>query len=149
VNHSPSITVVIPLYNGAQFITRSVKSVLGQTYPDFELIVVDDGSKDGGGELVREFKDSRLRLIRQVNAGVSAARNKGIKEGKGRYFAFLDADDEWDVGFLAAAIQLAVAFPRAGIYGTGYRMVYPKGPAVEITAQEVLNGQTTLLVEAV
>jgi glycosyltransferase involved in cell wall biosynthesis len=146
VNLSPSVTVVIPLYNGAEFITRSVKSVLGQTYADFELIVVDDGSKDGGGEIVREFKDSRLRMIRQENAGASAARNKGIDEGKGKYFAFLDADDEWDVGFLDAAIQLATAFPQAGIYGTGYRMIHRKGPVVEITAQEALSGQNTLLV---
>jgi glycosyltransferase involved in cell wall biosynthesis len=146
VNQSPAVSVVIPLYNGADFIKRSVRSVLQQSYADFELIVVDDGSTDCGWELLHELTDGRLRLVHQANAGVSAARNRGIAEGRGRYFGFLDADDEWDAGFLDAAMRLAVMYPQAGIYGTGYRTVYPKGPAVEITAQEARYGQATLLV---
>ena len=146
VNQSPAVTVVIPLYNGAAFIKRSVESVLRQSYADFELIVVDDGSSDAGPKIVREITDVRLRLLQQANAGASAARNRGIAEGRGKYFGFLDADDEWDVGFLDAATRLAVLYPQAGVYGTGYRMVYPKGPAVEITAEERRHGQDSLLV---
>ena len=97
MNNYPLITVIIPLYNGEKYIRRSVESVLAQTYIHFELIVVDDGSTDSGGDVVKQIYDPRLHLKHQINMGVSAARNKGIAEGKGKYFAFLDADDEWNI----------------------------------------------------
>jgi glycosyltransferase involved in cell wall biosynthesis len=146
MNHLPNITVVIPLYNGAQYIRRSVQSVLEQSYTDFELLVVDDGSTDCGGEIVLEFMDPRLRLVRQNNMGVSAARNKGILEGLGNYIAFLDADDEWDIGFLDAVVNLSNNYPQAGIYGTGFRLVFPKGQGVEVTAAGGTGQETSLLV---
>ena len=146
MNHFPKITVVIPLYNGARYIRRSVKSVLEQSHPDFELVVVDDGSTDGGGEVVLGFTDPRLRLVRQENRGVSAARNRGIAEGRGSYVAFLDADDAWDAGFLDAVVHLSYRYPQAGIYATGYRMVFPKGAGVEVTAAEVLHQVSTVLI---
>lgn len=146
MTQDPAVSVVIPLHNGASFIKRSIKSVLQQSYTDFELIVVDDGSTDAGWEILHGIEDERLRRVQQANAGVSAARNRGIAEGRGGYFGLLDADDEWDVGFLDAAMRLAVLYPQAGVYGTGYRMVYPKGPAVEITAEEARYAQNTLLV---
>jgi len=127
---------VIPLYNGQGCIRRSIQSVLGQTYSDFELLVIDDGSTDGGPEIVRTFTDSRIRLIQQENAGASVARNRGIAEARSEYVAFLDADDEWDPPFLDAVVHLSVAYPRAGILATGYRKVFPMGPSVEITVAE-------------
>ncbi len=139
------ITVVIPLFNGARYIRRSVQSVLGQSYTDFELIVVDDGSEDGGAEIVLAFTDPRLRLVRQENQGVSAARNKGIVEGRGQSIAFLDADDAWDCGFLDALVNLSRIYPQAGIYGTGFRMLFPEGPGVEVTAAEAAHQETSLL----
>ncbi len=146
MKHLPLITVVIPLYNGAQYIRRSVQSVLEQSYTDFELVVVDDGSVDRGDDIALEFTDPRLRLVRQENMGVSAARNKGIAESRGKYIAFLDADDEWDALFLDAVVNLTTIYPQTGIYGTGYRMVYPEGPAVEVTAAEARNQQTSVLI---
>lgn len=139
-------SVVIPVYNAAPYIVRALLSVFHQTEQGFEVIVVDDGSTDGGGEIVRAIRDPRLRILRQENAGVSAARNKGIYEAVGEYIAFLDADDEWDPGFLTAVVALSNQYPQAGIFASAYRMVFPKGPSVEITAIEASNQKTSLLI---
>jgi glycosyltransferase involved in cell wall biosynthesis len=144
---NPLISVVIPLYNAAPYIRRSVDSVLKQTYQNFELIVVDDGSKDNSGSLVQAYTDSRLRLVVQDNNGASAARNRGIKEGRGSLIAFLDADDEWGRTFLECVLNLVSLYPQAGIYGTGYRMTFPDGPGVEVTAAESDIQHKTVLIE--
>jgi glycosyltransferase involved in cell wall biosynthesis len=95
-----SVSAIIPLYNKAPYIQRALGSVLAQTFRDFELIVVDDGSTDSGGEIVARCSDPRVRLIRQDNAGPGAARNRGLNEAGGEFVAFLDADDEWLPAFL-------------------------------------------------
>ena len=116
-----TVSVVIPLYNKARHIRRAADSVLAQTHEEFELIVVDDGSTDGGGEVAREITDPRIRLITQENAGEGAARNRGIKEAGYDLVAFLDADDEWLPCFLEAVMRLHTRHPDAGIYATAYR----------------------------
>lgn len=114
------ITVIIPLYNKENTIATALDSVLAQTYQDFEVVVVDDGSSDGGAAVVEQYSDSRIRLIRQANAGVSAARNRGIEEAKGKYVAFLDADDEWMPEFLAEIVALQREFPESRAQATRY-----------------------------
>jgi glycosyltransferase involved in cell wall biosynthesis len=136
---TPLISVIVPLHNAAEYISRSIGSVLTQTYPHFELIVVDDGSTDGGGDIAENPKDSRIRLIRQNNLGVSAARNLGITEARGEYIAFLDADDKWDPIFLEVIVGLVDSYPEAGLYSTGFRMVYSKGADVEVTMRDSHN----------
>lgn len=134
------------MYNMKQYIERSVRSVLRQSYGEFEIIVVDDGSTDGSAAVVEAIHDPRIRLVRQDNAGVSAARNKGISLARYDRICFLDADDQWDSGFLDAVAKLSHEYPSAGIYGTGYRMVFPEGPSVEVTADEAIHQDTSLLV---
>lgn len=95
MNNQPFFSVVIPLYNKEKYIKRTLESVLSQTFTNFEIIIVDDGSKDNSYEIVESIKDSRIRFICQENGGPSKARNRGIKEAKGEFIAFLDADDEW------------------------------------------------------
>lgn len=91
----PQVSVIIPLYNKARHIRRALDSICAQTFADFEVVVVDDGSADDGAEIVRDYADPRIRLICQDNAGPGAARNRGIRESAAPYVAFLDADDEW------------------------------------------------------
>ena len=88
------ITVVIPLYNKETSIAQSLKSVLSQEYDDFEVVIVDDGSTDGSVGVVEAMNDPRIRLIKQENGGPSKARNTGVKNAKGEWILFLDADDE-------------------------------------------------------
>jgi glycosyltransferase involved in cell wall biosynthesis len=98
----PLISVVVPLYDKARTVMTTLQRALAQSFADFEIIVVDDGSRDGSGALVETLRDPRLILIRQENAGVSAARNRGIMAARGQWIAFLDADDEWDTGHLSS-----------------------------------------------
>ncbi len=120
-------STIIPLYNKASCVARAIQSVLDQSHDDFELIVIDDGSTDGGWELVKLFKDPRISLVRQDNAGVSAARNHGISLAKGELLAFLDADDAWKPDFLKTIERLREKFPQAGLYATAYQIVGPNG----------------------
>lgn len=91
----PSVSIVIPTFNRASTIERSVKSVLEQTFDDIEVIVVDDGSTDDTEEVMSKFSDSRIKYLKQSNAGACAARNKGIDNSSGQYIAFQDSDDFW------------------------------------------------------
>jgi succinoglycan biosynthesis protein ExoO len=90
------VSVILPAYNAEKYIGEAIESVLKQTYPYFELIVVDDGSKDNTADVVKSFNDNRIHLIQQLeNKGVSEARNTGMEYAKGRWFAHIDADDQW------------------------------------------------------
>lgn len=102
---TPCVSVIVPLFNKAPYIGRALRSIAAQTFTDFEIIVVDDGSTDGGSEIVEQFGDRRLRLITQQNAGPGAARNRGLNEARGEFVAFLDADDEWLPDYLAESFH--------------------------------------------
>ena len=114
------ITVIIPLYNKEASIATALRGVLAQTYQDFEVVVVDDGSTDGGAAVVEQFDDPHIRLIRQANGGVSAARNRGIAEARGGHVAFLDADDEWMPQYLSVQFGLTQKYPQCDVFVTNY-----------------------------
>lgn len=123
------ISVVIPLYNKERSIATTLQSVFKQTYTDWECIVINDGSTDNSLEVVRNFvdelklEDRRLKILCQPNAGVSAARNRGIMEAKGEYVAFLDGDDIWDKDFLMEMVRLIEDYPGKSIYGLGCEQI--------------------------
>ncbi len=116
----PLISVVIPLYNKQHTIGRALHSVLLQGFDDLEVIVVDDGSTDGSAAQVLAIDDVRIRLITQANAGPGRARNVGASAARAELLAFLDGDDEWLPGFLAAGIAALSNHPSAVAYACGY-----------------------------
>ena len=95
-----------------------------------EILIIDDGSTDGGGEIVKSIVDPGLRLIRQENQGVSTARNRGIAEAEEELIAFLDADDAWKPRFLEVILNLRRRYPEAGVYATANEIIAPDGSKI-------------------
>jgi len=124
----PIISIVIPLYNKASTIQRTVASVLSQTVQDFELIIVDGNSTDGSFEIASQIKDPRIVLFKQHGKGVSAARNQGVEKARADVVAFLDADDLWESDFLETILQLVKKYPEAGMYGTAFAVCKNNNP---------------------
>jgi glycosyltransferase involved in cell wall biosynthesis len=124
---SPIISVVMPLFNKEREVARAIRSVLAQSVTGFELLVINDGSTDKGPEIVHAIQDSRIRTIDQPNAGVSAARNTGIREAGAELIAFLDADDEWTPDFLETLLRLKRNFPSCSVFATNYFFSTPDG----------------------
>ncbi|WP_456379205.1 glycosyltransferase family 2 protein [Lutibacter sp.] len=109
-------TVVIPLYNKAHTIERTLKSVINQTYTNFEVIIVDDGSTDNGVETINKLtNDTRIKIIQQENQGVSVARNIGVANAKYEYIAFLDGDDTWESKYLETIFEIINKYPECGM----------------------------------
>lgn len=140
-------SIIVPLYNKAPYVEKALESILAQTYPDWELIVVDDGSTDGSGDVADTFLKKavgrrqtspsfRWRLIHKENGGVSSARNEGVAASQGEYLCFLDADDWWAPTFLEEMNQLIEKYPDAGIYGTNYWYVKSGRQRVNVTTAE-------------
>ena len=118
----PLVSAVIPAYNYAQFVCRAVDSVLSQTYPQLECVVVDDGSTDNTLEVLTPYGD-RIRVVSKKNGGLAAARNTGVENSRGEYVAFLDADDWWHPEKIAKQVALAEQRPELGAIGTSWEVV--------------------------
>lgn len=117
-------SVVIPLYNKENYINRAIESVLAQEYKKFELLVVDDGSTDNSIDKIKYVLDPRLKVIKQLNEGVGAARNKGVIESKYEWIAFLDADDSWSKEHLMELFNIINIFPKSRMVSTRVLQVY-------------------------
>ena len=134
------ISVVIPLYNKAPHIQRALQSILRQTFQNFEIIVVNDGSTDDSEEKATEISDARIRLVNQENSGVSAARNRGIEESTSELIAFLDADDEWMPRHLETVLRLYNNFPDCGAFATARISHSFGGKRVKAQYREIPGG---------
>lgn len=111
----PLISVIIPVYNGEKTIRDTIDSVLQQTFSEFELLVIDDGSKDATLKVVSEISDPRLKVFSFPNAGASASRNRGLKLATGEYVSFIDADDLWTADKLQAQLTALQSHPAAAV----------------------------------
>lgn len=129
----PKISVVIPLYNKGFIISETLESVLVQTFTDFEIVIVNDGSTDNSFEIVSQYTDNRIRLYNQENKGVSKTRNAGIEYSKSELIAFLDADDYWHPNHLEELYQLYIDFPNCGLYASRYFMKISEENTIKTT----------------
>lgn len=125
---SPTISVIIPVYNAEKYLRRCIDSVLSQTFTDFELLLIDDGSKDKSGAICDEYaaKDSRVRVFHKENGGVSSARNMGLDNACGNYIAFVDADD-WIDGNMYYEMFAAINESKSDIVCCDYLYEYENG----------------------
>lgn len=117
-------SVIIPLYNKAPYVRKALETVCAQTYRDYEIIVINDGSTDNSAIIAEEYLNGvegiSYKILSQPNAGVSAARNNGVAQASGDYIAFLDADDWWEPTYLERMAQLIEDYPEAGLYACNY-----------------------------
>ena len=124
--NNPAISIIIPVYNAENYLRRCIDSVLSQSFTDFELILVDDGSKDKSPQICDEYasQDTRVRVIHKANGGVSAARNDGLDIAKGEYITFIDSDDWVERDYLSTLSNYRdydiVFFSHRLIYEDGY-----------------------------
>ena len=123
MSRAATFSVVIPLYNKEHEISHAVVSALNQTVQPLEIIVVDDGSTDNGRRVVESIDSPLVRIISQSNAGVSAARNRGIASAFGEYIALLDGDDRWKPDFLENMLRLIECWPGCGAYSSAFEIV--------------------------
>lgn len=121
----PFFSVIIPLYNKEKFIKNTLESVLNQSFEDFELLIVNDGSTDGGEAVVQSFSDKRINYFHKTNAGVSAARNYGIARANSEYIAFIDADDFWQSDFLGEMKHLIQSHPNHKVFACALKLETP------------------------
>lgn len=120
------VSIIIPTYNRAHLICHSIDSILAQTYPDYEIIVIDDGSTDNTGETLKKY-GGRIKYVRQENRGFGAARNRGLEEVTGEYIAFLDSDDLWKDYKLALQVELMDRLPEVDFLFSDFTILKPSG----------------------
>lgn len=133
----PLFSIIIPLYNKEKEIRQTLESVLLQSFHDFEVIVINDGSIDGSETIVKSFSDNRIKLITTANQGVSKARNLGLGKTTGQLIAFLDADDYWYPNHLEDLFQLYQQFPEAGLLATNYELYFGENSIIQPTFEAI------------
>lgn len=167
----PRVSVIIPLYNKVRYVARALDSVYAQDFPDFEIIVVDDGSTDGSRDVAERYRSRGLKLVSQANAGPGAARNRGVALSSGELVAFLDADDEWFPFYLSESVRILDEYPQApavswamrvspGDWSTGdswgkvgigglFRLTPETHPRAVVTLLATLHPQATVMRRAI
>lgn len=133
----PRVSVIMPTYNRADSLRRSIDSVIAQQWTDWELVVVDDGSTDGTRALLAHLHDPRVRVIHQENRGVAGARNRGLEAAQGELLAFLDSDDEWPDHHLALATAFFAAHPGEDLYSSEFWEDFGRGLLVKHFRPEI------------
>jgi cellulose synthase/poly-beta-1,6-N-acetylglucosamine synthase-like glycosyltransferase len=141
-NVNPIVSVVIPAYNAAQFLPATITSVQQQSFSDWELLIINDGSTDDTVAVIRQYQeiDHRIHLINQINQGVSTTRNLGVANSKGKFIAFLDADDQWLPNKLEQHLKHFQSHPRLGVSFSQVEILTPTGePTGQVSSSRLTN----------
>jgi len=139
-------TVVIPLFNKSNYISNTIKSVLAQTFQDFEVLIVEDCSTDASLKMVSAIHSDKIKIIQhEQNKGLSASRNTGIKNAASKYIAFLDADDVWKPNYLETIYTLIQKFPECKLFATNYEEIYPNQLSLIPTTKLKNQGKETVI----
>jgi len=143
----PFFSVIIPLYNKEQYILECLESALHQSFKDFEIIIVNDGSTDYSVEKVEKLKSEKITIHHQDNKGVSETRNNGAKLSSGEYLAFLDADDIWKPDHLQCLYESIQTFPNSGLYANNYYIKHSKSYSTPATLNVNFDALTPIQLE--
>lgn len=146
MTRSPLVSVVMPLYNSASTVRESLESILAQTYSNLEILIVDDGSTDGGLAICRSYNDPRIRILQQQNRGLAGARNTGIRSSSGAIVAFLDSDDLWLPEKVAMHVNHLQAHPEVGVSYSRSAFIDAAGESLGIYQTPQLQGITPELI---
>jgi glycosyltransferase involved in cell wall biosynthesis len=139
MNEKPLVSVLIPLYNKVDYFEETLQSVLYQTYPNIEIIIVDDGSTDGSLDIAKKYLSENITIFEQKNKGASAARNKAFELSKGDYIQYLDADDVLDKSKIEEQVKVLAKHPNCLTIAQGYEMVIMKDGQKKITQRKRLT----------
>lgn len=146
----PYFSIVIPLYNKENYVENTLKSILSQTYSDYEVMVIDDCSTDQSVAMIKPYLSDKIRLVSHAkNSGLSVSRNTGIRNATARYVTFLDADDTWQPTMLEAFHKMTIQFPDESIFATNYQEIYPGGEIrfPKNNTFDLENGKTYLITD--
>ena len=144
----PFFSVVVPLYNKEKFIERTIKSILNQSFADFELLLIDDASTDSSLKIASTLASAKVKIIKHpTNRGLSATRNTGIQAAKAQYIAFLDADDCWEPNYLETLAALISQYPEAQLYATNYLEIYSELVAIQPKTKLESNDKNFLITD--
>lgn len=136
---NPAVSIVMPVYNTAEYVCAAIESVLAQTFRDFELLIIDDGGQDTSLEICQNFDDPRIRIISQGNRGLAGARNTGIRHAQGAFIAFLDSDDLWEAGKLEHHVGHLRGEPSVGVSFAASRLINEQGDVLSIVQSPKLK----------
>lgn len=136
---TPTVSVIMPVYNTAKYVEAAIDSVLAQTFTDFELLIIDDEGTDNSIALCRAYDDSRIRIISQRNRGLAGARNTGIRHAAGEFIALLDSDDIWEPGKLENHVAHLRCNPKVGVSYAASRMIDDDGNFLRIVQRPKLR----------
>jgi glycosyltransferase involved in cell wall biosynthesis len=138
---SPRVDIVLPIYNGVRYLARAIESALAQTYPHYEIIAVNDGSRDGSSEIVRRYLGSgRIRYVEQANQGVANARNTGIAHSSGKFIALLDQDDVWLSDKLEKQVAYMEAYPEVALLHARVACINGEGREIDCKGWMYVDG---------
>ncbi|MGV1011746.1 MAG: glycosyltransferase family 2 protein [Flavobacterium sp.] len=144
----PFFTIILPLYNKEKFVENTLKSILNQTFTDYEVLIVNDCSTDESVDKIKPFLSESIKLLEHSeNKGLSASRNTGIKKANANYITFLDADDVWKPTFLETIHQLVKDFPEAKIFGTNYEEVYSNIIVSPINFSNIIDSNDAQIID--